>query len=99
MVNPDGRLWRAGAAVAHHRAMPQRWSWLAGSGVQPVQDPGKPSARRDPAAAQHGDLETGSGPQMSILQEGAICAARPHDQVDRNARDHTYVLVHPDEER
>jgi len=46
MVRPHGRLWRTCAAVADDRPMPQRWPRLARGRMQPVQDPGKPSARR-----------------------------------------------------
>ena len=60
--------------------------------MQPLQDQGEHSARRDPATAQHADLEIGSGAEMPILQEGAIRAAGAHDQVDSGARDHTVCL-------
>ena len=40
MVDPDGRLRRARAAVPDHRSMPQRRSRLARGGVQPLQDTG-----------------------------------------------------------
>jgi len=36
----------AGAAVPDDRPMPQRRAQLARGGVQPVQDPGEPAARR-----------------------------------------------------
>jgi len=54
--------------------------------MQSLQDPREYPARRDPATAQHADLEIGSGAEMPILQEGAIRAAGAHDQVDGGAR-------------
>jgi hypothetical protein len=41
-----------------------------------------------PPATGHADLEAGSRTEMPILQEGPLCAARSHDQVDRDAGDH-----------
>ncbi len=64
--------------------------------MQPLQDQSEHSARRDPATAQHADLEIGSGVEMPILQEGTIGAARAYDQVDGEARDHTVCLGDPD---
>ncbi len=35
---------------------------------------------------------------MPVMPEGPLRATRAHHQ-DRNARDHAYLWVHPDEER
>jgi hypothetical protein len=85
VVDPDGGLWRASAALPDHRPMPQWRIRLARSRVPPLQGPREPNARCDPASAKHPDLEAGSGAEMPVMQERAIRTARPHDQADDGA--------------
>src|SRR5205814_387439 len=61
---------------------------LAGGRVQPLQDPRKPAAQRDPPAARYADLETGSVAEMPRLPQGPLRAAGAHDQADGAPRDH-----------
>jgi hypothetical protein len=44
MVGPHGRLRRSCPAVANDRPMSNRWLWLAGDRVLPMQDEGEPAA-------------------------------------------------------
>ena len=45
-----------------------------------------------PAARYPADLEARGGAEMSVIQEGQICAAGAYDQADRDARDHAVRL-------
>jgi hypothetical protein len=92
LVDPDVRLWRTRAAVADDRAMPPRRARLAGGGMQPLQDPRKPAARRDPPAARHAAMEARGLAEVPVVPEGALCATGAHDQTDRDARDHALSM-------
>jgi hypothetical protein len=74
VVATDGRLRRAGAAVADDWAMPQRRARLAGGGVQSLQDTREPAARCHPSAAGYAAMEARSAPEMPIMPEGPLRA-------------------------
>src|SRR6266436_1158238 len=92
LVDPRGGLWRAGAAGADDRAMPQWGTRLARGRVQALQDPREPAARCHPPAAGYADLEARSVAEMPVMPEGPLCAAGAYDQADRDARDHAVSL-------
>jgi hypothetical protein len=88
----DGGLRWPRAAVADHCAMPQRRNWMARGRVCSLQDASEPSARCDPPTARYANLEARGLAEMPVLQEGALCAACAHDQVDRDAGDHALQM-------
>jgi hypothetical protein len=85
--HPHGGLGRARPAIPYDRPMPQWRTGLARGGMQSLQIPGEPAARRHPPAAGHSDMETGSLAEMPVLPEGPLRAAGTDDQADRGARD------------
>src|ERR1700732_62155 len=92
LVDPDGRLWRTRAAVADDRAMPPWRARLARGRMQPLQDPRKPAARRDPPATRHAALETRGLAEVPVMPEGPLCAAGAYDQIDGSAGDHALSM-------
>jgi hypothetical protein len=50
--------------------------------MQPLQDAGKPAARRHTPAARHADMEAGSLAEMPVMPETPMRAAGAHDQAD-----------------
>ena len=99
MVDPDGRLRRARAAVPHHRSMPHRRSRLARGGVQPLQDTGEPAARCHPSAAGHAHMEAGSLTEVPVVSERSLCAAGRMIKLTDARVITPYKWLHPDEER
>jgi hypothetical protein len=67
---------------------PQRRPGLARGGMQSLQDPREPAARRHPPATRHANLEVGSFAEVQILSKGSLSAAGPDNQADPDARDH-----------
>jgi hypothetical protein len=60
--------------------------------MQSLQDPRKLAAGRHPPARRHADLEAGSVPKVSVMQEGPSRAARAHDQADGTAGHHALQM-------
>ena len=99
MVDPHGRLRRASAAVADDWPVPQWRTELAGSRVQPMQDPGESASRRHPPTARHAALEAGGFAKMPIMPEGRYAPPVHMIKLTETREITPYRWVHPDEER
>src|ERR1700738_2186204 len=95
VVDPHGGIWRAGAALADHRAMPQWRLPLAAGAMPPLRNRGQHSARTRPPAARYADLETRGRAEMPILPYAALFAAGAHDQADGRTADRAVCLGAP----
>jgi hypothetical protein len=92
----DGTIWMEGfggpAALADNRPMPQQRPRLTESGVQPLQDPRDPAARRHPPPARYAAVETGGVAEMPVIPQGPHCAVGAHDPADGAAGAHALAV-------
>jgi hypothetical protein len=95
VVAANRRLWRAGTAVADHRAMPQ-WRLRLVTGQMPsMRNRGQHPARVCAQATPDADMETRGGAEMPSMSDVAVLATGAHDQAHRGARDRALRLGAP----